>query len=135
MGTRGYYVFCFNGVYYVYYNQFDSYPSGLGLQIVEELSEINNIVIDNWKIQLKKIQTNPNPNRLSFEGLSKAINNYSQYDVQVMKTKPEQDLWIEWIYTIDLDNNTFKVNDELPYSLSNLELIKEHLIALEECDN
>jgi hypothetical protein len=136
MGTRGYYVFLFNGVYYVYYNQFDSYPSGLGLQIVEELSEINNIVIDNWKTQLEKIETNPYPpNCLSFEGLSKAINNYFQYDVQVMKTKPEQNLWIEWIYTIDLDNNTFKVNDELPYSLSNLELIKQHLIALEECDN
>jgi hypothetical protein len=135
MGTRGYYVFLFNGVYYVYYNHFDSYPSGLGLQIVEELSKINNIVIDHWKTQLIQIEPNSNPKCLLFEGLSNAINNSARYDVQVMKTEPEQDLFIEWIYTIDLDNNTFQVNNELPYPLSNLELIKQHLIDLEKCDD
>jgi hypothetical protein len=135
MGTRGYYVFLFNGVYYVFYNHCDSYPYGLGLNIVEELSRINNAVIDDWKTQLVKIETSSNPQCLFFEGLSNAINNSSRYDVQVVKMEPKQDLFIEWIYIIDLDNNTFQVNNELSYPLSNLELIKEHLIALEECDD
>jgi hypothetical protein len=34
MGTRGYYVYKWRGRYYVYYNHFDSYPSGLGQTLV-----------------------------------------------------------------------------------------------------
>jgi hypothetical protein len=37
MGTRGLFGFYYQGKFYVIYNHFDSYPSGLGAAIVEEL--------------------------------------------------------------------------------------------------
>ena len=37
MGTRGLFGFHFCGKYYVVYNQFDSYPSGLGRAVISEI--------------------------------------------------------------------------------------------------
>ena len=37
MGTRGYKVYCYKGRYFVYYNHFDSYPNGLGVEILREI--------------------------------------------------------------------------------------------------
>jgi hypothetical protein len=37
MGTRGYYAFRYKRKYYVFYNHFDSYWSGLGSKIIKEL--------------------------------------------------------------------------------------------------
>ncbi|RAL00991.1 uncharacterized protein BO80DRAFT_355414 [Aspergillus ibericus CBS 121593] len=39
MGTRGLYLIRCHGRYFIYYNQFDSYPEGLGDAIVEEIPE------------------------------------------------------------------------------------------------
>ena len=37
MGTRGFYVYKWRGRYYVYYNHWDSYPSGLGKVLVSTI--------------------------------------------------------------------------------------------------
>ena len=34
MGTRGYYVYRHNGRYFIYYNHYDSYPEGLGVEFL-----------------------------------------------------------------------------------------------------
>ena len=39
MGTRGLYFIRCRGRYFVYYNQFDSYPEGLGVAIVDEIPQ------------------------------------------------------------------------------------------------
>jgi hypothetical protein len=39
MGTRGYLVFKWKGVYYTIYNHWDSYPSGMGFAIVRQIIE------------------------------------------------------------------------------------------------
>jgi hypothetical protein len=36
MGTRGLYAIVYRGKTYVFYNHFDSYPSGLGVQLVKD---------------------------------------------------------------------------------------------------
>ncbi len=37
MGTKGYLIFKYTGIYYVIYNQWDSYPSGMGMATVKVL--------------------------------------------------------------------------------------------------
>ena len=39
MGTRGYRVYRYRGRYYAVYNHWDSYPSGLGNELVETIPE------------------------------------------------------------------------------------------------
>src|SRR5690349_5137372 len=52
MGTRGYFAFRYKGKYYVFYNQYDSYPDGLGAALVKQLNEEN---IAKWKEILEKL--------------------------------------------------------------------------------
>jgi hypothetical protein len=40
MGTRGWFVFVFKGKYYIIYNHFDSYPSGLGASLLEQIFDL-----------------------------------------------------------------------------------------------
>ena len=39
MGTRGYFVYRFRGRYYVLYNHYDSYPSGMGQWLVDQIPQ------------------------------------------------------------------------------------------------
>ena len=57
MGTRGLFGFYYKGNYYVVYNHLDSYPSGLGVNIVEEIKkEIENGNFNNWITIIGKIK-------------------------------------------------------------------------------
>jgi hypothetical protein len=40
MGTRGLVVFVYKGIYYIFYNHFDSYPSHLGDLIITNIKQI-----------------------------------------------------------------------------------------------
>ena len=59
MGTRGLFGFYYKGKYYVVYNHYDSYPSGLGVLIVKELKRaIDEGRLEEWKsllIQIKEV--------------------------------------------------------------------------------
>lgn len=58
MGTRGLYGFYYKGKFYVIYNHFDSYPSGLGCNIVNEIqNEMDKYGnLDRWIEMLKNIK-------------------------------------------------------------------------------
>lgn len=40
MGTSGLFGFVYNGKYYVVYNHYDSYPDGLGQDIINEIKKM-----------------------------------------------------------------------------------------------
>ena len=67
MGTRGLFGFYFKGKYYVCYNHWDSYPSGLGKDLINELSRCIKLnQLDEWIVMLKKLRivdcnTEPTP--------------------------------------------------------------------------
>ena len=46
MGTKGYYAIICQGKIYIFYNKFDSYPSGLGQVLLDELRNAN---LEEWK--------------------------------------------------------------------------------------
>jgi hypothetical protein len=53
MGTRGLFGFRYKGKYYLFYNHFDSYPTGLGADIVTQIKEaIDHNRFDEWKEKL-----------------------------------------------------------------------------------
>lgn len=53
MGTRGLFGFYYNGKFYVVYNQYDSYRSILGVNIINEIKKvIENGNFEEWKIQI-----------------------------------------------------------------------------------
>ena len=57
MGTRGLFGFHFRGKYYVVYNHWDSYPSGLGYIIVKELQEaIRSGKLEEWIRLLEQLK-------------------------------------------------------------------------------
>ena len=83
MGTRGYIVYIHKGKYYGVYNHYDSYPEGLGINLVESLV--------NFKTNKKNIE--------------ELIEELEKLDGPV-----ETDLFIEWVYNINFDEMTFSVD-------------------------
>jgi len=57
MGTRGLFGFKYKGNYYLIYNHFDSYPSGLGANLIGEIKfMIDNNLFNIWIRLLENIQ-------------------------------------------------------------------------------
>lgn len=116
MGTRGYYVFKYNGIYYVFYNHFDSYYGGLGEDIVTELRKLTKEDYDEIKGALEKISERDMDEEDSwggsstFQGMKEAALHPEKYALQyVGENKPENDLFIEYIYMVNLDTDIFVV--------------------------
>jgi hypothetical protein len=127
MGTRGLYGILYKGVYYLIYNQYDSYPvDGLGNNIiaaikVSDLEQIKLIfdkfsqtnVIESYDSSLMKLFVN------------KKFVSINKFDDLLI------DILLEYIYVINLDTNNldmyyFSVNEKMwsryksSYSLNNL---------------
>jgi hypothetical protein len=111
MGTRGYIIVKFQNVYYRLYNHFDSYPEGLGMKLVEfikinEMKSNDIIYIISYLIE--------------YFGITHIKENLF---VTRNASDIENDLFIEWVYIINLDNQTFKFTGgfyEPEYELNNI---------------
>ena len=86
MGTRGIFGFYYKGRYYVAYNHFDSYPEGLGNNIVNQIRNAKRIgTFDHWidlLVQLRVIQEHitPTPDDI------KALEPYTNLNVSNQST-------------------------------------------------
>ena len=89
MGTRGYIVVKLNRKYHRAYNHWDSYPSALGSQLVCML-----------------LANAPEP---TVEYLDYILSGRSEIIITTDETDIENDVFIEWVYIIDLDEMTFKI--------------------------
>lgn len=111
MGTRGYYVFRYKNKWYVFYNSFDSYPCGLGQDIVNELRNIDWEKVKTLIENIKEEHVNWNGSSYIYDGIITVLSSPGEYRLVVIQDKHiylEND--IEFIYTIDIDNNIFHVN-------------------------
>jgi hypothetical protein len=74
MGTRGLFGFYYKGKYYLIYNHFDSYPSGLGQNLINEIiNALKNNLLDDWiqmLIKCKVVTEDINPTQEDIAKLS-----------------------------------------------------------------
>ena len=111
MGTRGQKVFRHKGRYYVYYNHWDSYPSVFGLGVLHGIPRnVSKKEFEEW------VKLTGNRLDAQYESLKKS----SSVDYYATDKQPENDLFIEWIYEIDLDNLVFHVDFQPLFRLDNM---------------
>ncbi len=129
MGTRGYYVFKYNGIYYIFYNHFDSYFRCLGQDIVDHINEL--IKNDfNWYKTLTNLLDKVKLNEEGQDGsghykhIITSLTNAEEYSYHTSKDEPKNDLFIEYIYIIDLDLMKFKVMPSNYYREYNSKVFK-----------
>ncbi|KAI9799426.1 MAG: hypothetical protein M1825_004526 [Sarcosagium campestre] len=128
MGTRGYKVFRFRGRYYAFYNHFDSYPDGLGAAIVREIPSNPDAYQEwlaerraeaqEWHDALERYLCHDDDYTLVTLGRAMGFGKPGRgnvWDVETDRlpdyTPATHDVWIEWVYTIDLDNEIFSIDN------------------------
>ena len=113
MGTRGYKVYRHKGRYYVYYNHFDSYPSIFGLQVLHEIPrDVSKEEFEEWVRTTREYVYAQRDSRM--------LNDPDDSSNYVSDEQPENNIFIEWIYEIDLDNLVFHVDSQPLFRLDNM---------------
>ncbi|KAI9769921.1 MAG: hypothetical protein M1840_003630 [Geoglossum simile] len=146
MGTRGFYIYRYKGRYYVYYNHWDSYPEGLGSWIVSDIPTDP----DQYKAWLNKMRATyaefdkileEQILRVSDADLKACADPHRNPDLDERQYRPPKrdvlineklehlpsvlpdaynDLFIEWVYTIDLDREVFSVDNGAHFHLDKI---------------
>ncbi|KAI1305420.1 hypothetical protein F5Y03DRAFT_355827 [Xylaria venustula] len=129
MGTRGNIVYKWRGRYYIYYNHYDSYPSGLGKRLVidvpsnpDQYQQWLQCQRDTYSDLAKKLEavfTVVSMNN------SAGDNNHDEPEDHGLQKwpdffPPDNDLFIEWIYVIDLDREIFGIQGVCFYHLADI---------------
>ncbi|GFF74544.1 hypothetical protein IFM61606_02331 [Aspergillus udagawae] len=139
MGTRGLLFIRCRGRYFVIWNQFDSYPEGLGDAIVHEIPtdpvgyrdwlnsmrEMYSRSAQKFEDQILTVDVNIEQDDPSIsERHAKcylAVDDRLEYaPIQTIMNRYSNDLFIEWTYTIDLDREMFAVDDAAYFKLSKI---------------
>lgn len=150
MGTRGLFGFCYKGKYYLAYNHWDSYPEGLGANVIQQLKHaIDNNLLNDWKnkiVELIEVDENVPPTEKDIENLKKytnlGVSNQSTDDWYCLLRGTQGSIQsildagyienyaidntnkcnagAEYTYTVNLDNNTLDVSWGESYPFDNL---------------
>jgi len=145
MGTRGLRIVRYRGRFYVYYNQYDSYPEGWPTGLVKEIPK----TAEAFKVWLAAQRTQYESYHKALEGyldvvyagpgagIEESVHQISCSSTPPSPTKSEwagcpqtyglphfttqfNDLYIEYIYIIDLDHEIFSVNNKVHFKLSQI---------------
>ncbi|KAF4591322.1 hypothetical protein EYR40_009925 [Pleurotus pulmonarius] len=103
MGTRGLRVYRRRGKFFAFYNHSDSYPAGLGVEMVESIPRDPS----EYAAWLEK--TRAEYDRL-LEGKSELSGEDKSNSLEIHETRPTTDLFVEYVYEIDLDDEVFWMN-------------------------
>ena len=121
MGTRGLRVVRFRKRYYQFYQQFDSYPEGLGSEVAasipadavkyQEWLATERKAKEEWEAVYEAFLTVKPGNKVTAD-----LPEFMQQQPPSLLA-PLNDLYIEWIYTVDLDREIFSVNNGAHFKL------------------
>ncbi|KAM5431570.1 hypothetical protein McanMca71_004805 [Microsporum canis] len=134
MGTRGYKIVRYKGRYWVYYNHYDSYPENFGVKIVSRIPvdpaeykawlEKQRATYESRTAQLEKLLCITEERVQTI--LAPTKNAYPWESIDNVELLPSHcgevsnDLFIEWIYIIDLDEEVFSINNSIFFDLCNI---------------
>jgi len=146
MGTRGYRVTRFRGRYYRFFNRLNSYPEGLGEALVNEIP-IDSKAYQQWLLEQRRealewhdtierflckkrpdyeddnINTNDEVDDVEEDVESTTEDEYPWgVDTAILPdfTPAFNDVFIEWVYTIDLDKEVFTIDNGAHIQLSQI---------------
>lgn len=112
MGTRGFKVYRHKGRYYVYYRRRDSYPCGLGLQVLHEIPRnVSKEEFEEW-LRGTREYVHAQHDSLALNDDALHSRNY------VSDERPENNVFIEWIYEIDLGQSHLPCQQHATFSLT-----------------
>ena len=95
----------------VYYNQYDSYPSVFGIEVLHEIPRnISKEEFEEWVKETREMYA-----QRDSQDLTEPDSTYYVSDKQ-----PENGIIVEWVYEIDLDNLVFHVDSQPLFRLDNL---------------
>ncbi|KAK2748768.1 hypothetical protein FQN57_000349 [Myotisia sp. PD_48] len=149
MGTRGLRIVRYHGRYYTYYNHWDSYPSGLGNLIVDKIPldpekyqswlkrqrdlfaelaselEENVLTVPIFVEENEDVSDGDNEEQDSVRArqalaIEVFVSNNDLERFPCVFNTSTRNLFIEWTYLVDLDNELFTVNSKTHFYLSNI---------------
>ncbi len=117
MGTRGYVIIKINNKYYAYYNNYDSMPRRLGKKLLDNLKEIN---YEEYKEKLKTLESSEEEqdwtdledildDGVLYNEVPGAEDDPDDLHYNPIAEKFYHDIFIEYVYKIDFDNDEFEM--------------------------
>jgi hypothetical protein len=107
MGTRGLKVYQHNGLYLVRYYDWDSYPEGLGLEVLREIPRAGatDEEFQEWLTATRKV----------VEDRMRELEGVGEDDMQWQWVtdelpRPGGSLFTDWVYVLDLDSLVFHID-------------------------
>lgn len=122
MGTRGLFAYKWRGRYYVYYNHYDSYKEGLGRSLSSEVPsdpEEYKAWLDDTRSQYQQLEEELDRDYLTVT-IQKILDNEMKVfadekldgmEMTPLFVAPGNDLFIEYVYVFDLDQERFSCNN------------------------
>ena len=124
MGTRGFRVVRFRKRYYIFFNRLDSYPEMLGTDIAAKIPG-DAAKYQEWLVDQRKFAEEWEAVYETFLSVQPEsekttdLPGFMQQHPPSLLT-PLNDLFIEWVYTVDLDRETFSVNNGAHFNLKEI---------------
>ncbi|KZO92083.1 hypothetical protein CALVIDRAFT_504841 [Calocera viscosa TUFC12733] len=113
MGTPGYLVYRYNGVYFIYFYRFDSYPDALGLEALSQIP-VKTKAFNKWASAKMKELTE----QLAQHDVRDDESSEEEHgECRIARTRPRNGTSIEWIYELDFDNLAFHINGRPMFKL------------------
>ncbi|TDL16225.1 hypothetical protein BD410DRAFT_889928 [Rickenella mellea] len=116
MGTRGLYAYRHHKIYYIKYNGSDSYPRGLGAELVDKITADAEDFTE-W-LRSKRAFFDKEEDRL--KNPEAGVDRFDGYFQFPSSSPPRKRIDIDWTYTIDLDDNAFIIDMEIYFPLNNI---------------
>ncbi|KAF5348615.1 hypothetical protein D9757_014461 [Collybiopsis confluens] len=137
MGHRGYFIYRYQGHFFVKYLSNGSFPAlegvGAAAEIPRDAAEFEAYVSSKKEALLQRI-LNLHKKRVDGEEDGDEEDDDDEDDWSLFKIQrelPEKDCFIEWTYEIDLDNYVFHVNEQPVFDLRNMPYGEEFVSYLD----
>lgn len=122
MRTRGFKAWRFRKRHYTLYNNKDSYPDHLGMQIVQRIPSDREKYLAWLQAERKKVEEWETfwDRKMAVEPGTKVSWEDLDFENPPTSFAPLNDVLIEWVYIIDLDRELFSVNNGAHFRLDQI---------------